>query len=156
MFSTIVVGTDGSPTAAIAVDHAHRLAAEVKADLVVVTAYRPADHVLLAGLDDAEMFLDDRREHDRADPHADAESLVAHFVRAATDDGVTAEGIVRPGGAAKVLAEVAVWKRADLLVVGDRGLHGGRRFLGSVANHLSHHAPCSLLIVPTEPRPLLR
>jgi nucleotide-binding universal stress UspA family protein len=38
---------------------------------------------------------------------------------------------------------------ADLIVVGDRGMHGGRRLLGSVPNTVSHHAPCSVLIVST-------
>jgi nucleotide-binding universal stress UspA family protein len=38
---------------------------------------------------------------------------------------------------------------ADLIVVGSRGMKGGRRFLGSVPNSVSHHSPCSVLIVDT-------
>jgi nucleotide-binding universal stress UspA family protein len=39
---------------------------------------------------------------------------------------------------------------ADLVVVGNRGMSGVRRFvLGSVPNKVSHHSPCNLLIVDT-------
>jgi nucleotide-binding universal stress UspA family protein len=47
-----------------------------------------------------------------------------------------------------VIADVAREERAQLIVVGDRGLTGIRRFLlGSVSERLSHHAPCNVLIV---------
>lgn len=150
MFSTIVVGTDGSASAAIAVDHARRLAVTAGATLVVVSAFRPPDHVLLSGLADAEMFMPEQgRITDGRDPRIAAEEIVRHLVRAATAAGVKSEGIVRPGGAARVIGDVATWKGADLIVVGDRGMPAGHRRLGSVPNQLSHHAPCSLLIVPT-------
>jgi nucleotide-binding universal stress UspA family protein len=39
---------------------------------------------------------------------------------------------------------------ADLLVVGNKGMTGAKRFLlGSVPNKISHHAPCSVYIVRT-------
>jgi nucleotide-binding universal stress UspA family protein len=39
---------------------------------------------------------------------------------------------------------------ADLLVIGNRGMRGAKRFLlGSVSNRCAHHAPCSILIVHT-------
>jgi nucleotide-binding universal stress UspA family protein len=37
----------------------------------------------------------------------------------------------------------------EMIVVGNRGMAGARRMLGSVPNRISHHAPCSVLIVPT-------
>jgi nucleotide-binding universal stress UspA family protein len=55
-----------------------------------------------------------------------------------------------PGDAADALLDVAEQVGADLLVVGNRGMTGARRFvLGSVPNEVSHHSPCSLLIVDT-------
>ena len=54
------------------------------------------------------------------------------------------------GDAADALIRVATNARADLIVVGNRGMAGARRFvLGSVPNKVSHHCPSSLLIVDT-------
>jgi len=51
---------------------------------------------------------------------------------------------------ADALIEVAGEVHADLLVVGNRGMAGIQRLLlGSVANRISHHSPCTLLIVRT-------
>ena len=56
----------------------------------------------------------------------------------------------RPTDAATALIDIAEEVGADLLVIGNRGMSGARRFiLGSVPNKISHHAPCSLLIVDT-------
>jgi nucleotide-binding universal stress UspA family protein len=33
--------------------------------------------------------------------------------------------------------------------VGNRGMKGARRILGSVPNHVAHHASCAVMIVPT-------
>ena len=54
------------------------------------------------------------------------------------------------GEAADALIGVAEETGADLIVVGNRGMSGARRFvLGSVPNTVSHHCPCILLIVDT-------
>ena len=55
----------------------------------------------------------------------------------------------RFGSPAEVLCDIAEHLEADLIVVGNRGMKGGRRFLGSVPNTVSHHAPCSVLIIAT-------
>jgi nucleotide-binding universal stress UspA family protein len=55
-----------------------------------------------------------------------------------------------PGEPADALIGVAKEVGADLLVVGNRGMSGARRFvLGSVPNKVSHHSPCNLLVVDT-------
>jgi nucleotide-binding universal stress UspA family protein len=64
--------------------------------------------------------------------------------------GVEAESHARLGDPADALLEVAEEEGADLIVVGNRGMTGAKRFLlGSVPNKISHHAPCSVLIVRT-------
>jgi nucleotide-binding universal stress UspA family protein len=130
MFHTIVVGTDGSPTATKAVRHAARLTQSFGSTLYLVRAYRIGNH------DDAE-----RQEDVERDLHHDVQSLAA--------DGVQAEAYARVGPAPDVILDVARWKEADLIVVGNRSMHGPRRWLGSVSNAVSHHAPCSVLLVPT-------
>ncbi len=54
------------------------------------------------------------------------------------------------GDPADALLATAEQVHADLIVVGNRGMSGMKRFvLGSVPNKVSHHCPCSLLIVDT-------
>ena len=56
----------------------------------------------------------------------------------------------REGDPADAILDVAEEVKADLIVVGNKGMTGARRFLlGSVPNKVSHHAPCSVIIVRT-------
>lgn len=121
MYERILVGTDGSPTAAKAVDRAAALAKSVNARLTVVSVGR-AEH---------------------------AEAVVAaEKKRLAADPGIDVETSTAVGDAASVLIDMS--SGYDLLVVGNKGMTGATRFfLGSVPNKVSHHAPCSLLIVHT-------
>ena len=58
--------------------------------------------------------------------------------------------VARVGDAADAIVDVAEEQRCDLIVVGNKGMTGATRFLlGSVPNKVSHHAPCSVLIVRT-------
>ncbi len=60
------------------------------------------------------------------------------------------ETFARQGDAADAILDVAEEQRTDLIVVGNKGMTGAKRFLlGSVPNKVSHHAPCSVLIVRT-------
>ena len=64
--------------------------------------------------------------------------------------GVKVQTYAREGDSADAVLDVAEEKSADLVLVGNRGMTGARRFLlGSVPNKISHHAPCSVLIVRT-------
>jgi nucleotide-binding universal stress UspA family protein len=71
--------------------------------------------------------------------------------RQARRGGVTeVETVARQGDAADAILDVAEEQRSDLIVVGNKGMTGAKRFLlGSVPNKISHHAPCSVLIVRT-------
>ena len=146
MYKAIVVGTDGSPTATQAVTHAAELASLAGAALHVVHAYRsPAAVVALdpafapIGLD---VLNDGSAEH--------AEVVCAEAALAAEDRGAKVERHVVCGDAAEALIAVAEAVDADLLVVGNRGMSGVRRFLlGSVPNKISHHSPCHLMILHT-------
>jgi nucleotide-binding universal stress UspA family protein len=77
-----------------------------------------------------------------------AESVLARAMREAEDEGVEVETHAREGDPAEAIIEVANEQQADLIVVGNRGLTGIRRFLlGSVSSKVSEHAPCSVMIV---------
>src|SRR3954471_11581597 len=146
MFRSIVVGTDGSDTASKAVDEAIDLAKAVGAAVCVVSAYEPVPKARLREEarqtpSDLQGMVNPREGADA--PLADA----AELVRAA---GVEVEPFAREGAPADAILDVAEERDADLIIVGNKGMTGARRFLlGSVPNKVSHHAPCSVLIVRT-------
>lgn len=139
MFETIVVGADGSATAAEAARQAIELAKLTGGHLHVVSAYR---HEHLSGADSAETAgaLGTRDL---------AESVVADHVSRARAAGLEADGHSRSGDAANAICDVATEVNADLIVVGNKGMAGARRVLGSVPNSVAHHAPCNVLIAFT-------
>jgi nucleotide-binding universal stress UspA family protein len=149
MYKSIVVGTDGSQTATVAVDHAIELAKTTGATLHVVTAH----HKLSAGM--AALGAEhggptfDTNEVNQSIA-LQSEKICEVALRSAKDGGVPAESHVRAGEAADVIVAVAEDVNADLVVIGNRGMSGVKRFvLGSVPNKVSHHCPCNLLIVQT-------
>jgi nucleotide-binding universal stress UspA family protein len=136
----IVVGTDGSRAADAAVGRAAELARGSGAPLHVVTAYPdvPSYRERIAGT----------AKRDSIELRDVAETVLARTVGKLTDGGITVETHAREGDPAEAILEVAQEQKADLIVVGDRGLTGIERFLlGSVSSKLSHHAPCSVMIV---------
>ena len=146
MFASIVVGTDGSETAKEAVRQAIQLAREVGATLHVVSAYQPvssarvrAESQQLPG--DLQWTVNERE---------DVEATLEEAAGQASAVGLPAEVYVRQGDPADSILDVAEERGADLIVVGNKGMTGAKRFLlGSVPNKVSHHAPCSVLIIRT-------
>jgi nucleotide-binding universal stress UspA family protein len=150
MFKSIVVGTDGSETATRAVEVAAELAgAEDGAVLHIVSVTKPvsAAAVGLSQIAPAGAGVVQGQWQDDA-----VRDLNEQLKRVADKIGGAVPSIetyARIGAPADVLCELARQRHADLIVVGNRGMKGGRRLLGSVPNDVSHHAPCSVLIVQT-------
>ena len=146
MFETIVVGTDGSETAGKAVDRATELATSLGARLLIVSAFEPVSEARLR--DESTKVPADLQW--MVNPRADVDATLASAAEAALTQGVTAEVFARQGDPADAILDVAEEQDADLIVVGNKGMTGAKRFLlGSVPNKVSHHAPCSVLIVRT-------
>ena len=149
MYKQIVVGTDGSGGANIAVDAAIELSRLTGAALHIVTACQVATSAHLAAAAQVGIPAGDLIASE-AVIRADAQRTCDQAVERAKGVGVSAEAHSVSGDAADALLRVAEDSGADLLVVGNRGMSGVRRFmLGSVPNRLSHHCPTSLLIVDT-------
>jgi nucleotide-binding universal stress UspA family protein len=53
------------------------------------------------------------------------------------------------GDPADAICEVTTQVKADVIVVGNKGMTGVRRVLGSVPNSVAHQAPCAVLIAFT-------
>jgi nucleotide-binding universal stress UspA family protein len=146
VFSSIVVGTDGSDTATQAVRQAVDLAAALGAKLELVSAYAPVSEQRLA---------EERRAAPEdlqwaIGPREDVDATLEAAAKIAAADGVSVELCPRQGDPADAILDVAEERDADLIIVGNKGMTGAKRFLlGSVPNKVSHHAPCSVLIIRT-------
>jgi nucleotide-binding universal stress UspA family protein len=147
MYRAIVVGTDGSDTAATAVAHAIEMATLSGATLHIVNAHQPvASGGVVRGDARATSALRDAN----ATVAQESTALCALAAAPAESAGVTTESHSVPGDAADAILEVARAVGADLVVVGNQGMTGMKRFvLGSVPNKVSHHSSCSVLIVQT-------
>lgn len=122
MYQKILVGTDGSSTAAKAVDRAVAVAATSGATLTILSAGTAAK----------------------------GEAAVAEAAARHADAGVEITTKVVAADAVQGLVAEASAGGFDLLVMGNKGMTGLTRFLrGSVPNKVAHHLPCSLLIVKT-------
>jgi nucleotide-binding universal stress UspA family protein len=146
MFRSIVVGTDGSETATQAVREAAALARAVGAKLQLVSAYEPVP----------EQRLNQERRQAPEDlqwaisPREDVEATLESAATLAREEKVEVEVFPRQGDPADAILDVAEEQEADLIIVGNKGMTGAKRFLlGSVPNKVSHHAPCSVLIIRT-------
>ncbi|HEV8064988.1 MAG TPA: universal stress protein [Acidimicrobiales bacterium] len=144
-YETVIVGSDGSRTAELAVRNAAELAVDHEARLVIVTAYKPArrdpaDQAFVP--EDVRWAITDVNQ---------AEDRVRHGLKIAADVGLArALTHAAAGSAADVLLDAADQYGADVIVVGSKGLtKSSRAVLGSVAAAVAHHAPCDVLIVQT-------
>jgi nucleotide-binding universal stress UspA family protein len=146
LFKRIVVGTDGSETAGLAVKHATELAKKTGASLEVVSAFEPVPQDRLR--DEASQVPGDIAH--AVGPREDVNVYLEAAAGGARDAGVEAQTHAREGDPADAILDVAEETGADLIVVGNKGMTGARRFLlGSVPNKISHHAPCGVYIVRT-------
>jgi nucleotide-binding universal stress UspA family protein len=143
MIKTVAVGTDGSDTAAKAVEFAIDLAERYEAKIVFLSAYKAAS--------------EERRQRESRDAPEDVQwqfsgsEDVDPALRDAEDSakerGLQSKSEAKEGDPSKVLVELAEKHNADVLVIGNKGMD--RKVLGSVPNTVSHKAPCSVVIVKT-------
>lgn len=135
----IVVGTDGSPGAEVAVQKVIELMQGTVATVHVVCAYPGRSALERIGMSARQVPVDMRGV---------AADVTARDERRFKEAGFAVEKHVVEGDPAHSIIEVAAEANAELIVVGARGTTGLRRFmLGSVSGKLAHHATTSLLIV---------
>jgi nucleotide-binding universal stress UspA family protein len=146
VFTRIVVGTDGSETAAEAVRQAIDLAKLAGATLSVVSAYSPVPDRRVKG-ESVSAPADIQYE---IGPREDVNLVLDAAAAAARKDGIEVQTHPVEADPAEAILNVAEQTNADLIVVGNKGMTGARRYLlGSVPNNVSHNAPCSVIIVRT-------
>jgi nucleotide-binding universal stress UspA family protein len=146
MFGSIVVGTDGSETANSAVSQAIDLAKAVGAKVQLVSAYEPVSDSRLK--QESQQAPEDLQW--MINPREDVDSTLEEASEKAKEAGIDVHIHARQGDPADAILDVAEETNADLIIVGNKGMTGAKRFLlGSVPNKVSHHAPCSVLIIRT-------
>jgi nucleotide-binding universal stress UspA family protein len=146
LFKRIVVGTDGSQSAQTAVAHAIELAKAHGSALEIVSAYVPVPSDRLR---EEKTQVPGDIAH-AVGPREDVNANLDNASAKAIEQGVEVNTHPREGDPADAILDVAEETGADLVVVGNKGMTGTRRFLlGSVPNKVSHHAPCGVYIVRT-------
>jgi nucleotide-binding universal stress UspA family protein len=146
MFRSIVVGTDGSETAGVAVREAIELAKAIGASVELVSAYEPVSNLRLR--EEARQAPGDLQW--MVNPREDVDATLREAAEQVEAAGLPVRTYAREGDPADAILDVAEERGADLIVVGNKGMTGAKRFLlGSVPNKVSHHAPCSVLIIRT-------
>ncbi len=143
MGEAIVVGTDGSDTAKLAFDEATRLAKALDAELHIVSAFKPLTGAHISGAPTAAAKVWQPL------PDSAVESILAQAASEARFRDVKYKTHTSQGDPADALIAVAREVDAEMIIVGNKGMHGARRVLGSVPDKVAHHAPCSVLIVST-------
>jgi nucleotide-binding universal stress UspA family protein len=126
MYEHIVVGVANTASSLEALRQARELAEHLGAKLEIVTAFKDADDGVA-------------RKH--------AEALVERLAQPKLPAGTRTHAI--PGHPSDALLMVADEVKADLIIVGNQGMQGMRRVLGSVPNDIAHKAECSVLIINT-------
>jgi nucleotide-binding universal stress UspA family protein len=149
MFSSIVVGTDGSDTATQAVRQAVEVAKTASATLEIVSVYTPVSE---------QQLRQERREAPEdvqwaIHPRQEVEASLSEAAEIALEAGVDVNTYACEGDPANAIVDVAEGKNADLVIVGDERM-GFKRvlkrlLLASVPRKVSRRAPCSVLIVRT-------
>ncbi len=134
MFENIVVGADGSATAQKAVEAAADMAQLHGARLHVVSA------------SSAEQGPPRSAVGGYVEPAHPATTLLESLAQIGKDRGIEPIMHAASGAPADAVVAVADEVGADLIVVGNKGMKGARRVLGSVPNSVAHSAPCSVLI----------
>lgn len=142
MSETIIVGVDGSETALKAARRGAELAVKLGAELVVVTAHA-SDNTEVVSIGSDTWILDD------AEQARKLAERVSRDVRDAQPEAniAAAAGHGKP---AEVLIGEATARNASMIVVGNVGMKGLGRVLGSVASSVAHSAPCDVLVVKTD------
>jgi nucleotide-binding universal stress UspA family protein len=147
MIRSIVVGTDGSETATKAVREAGELAGKLGAAVNIVSAYAPVSSQRLR--EEARQVPEDLQW--MVSPREDVDATLNEAKELVEGLGVGDVSLhPREGDPADAILDVAEEQGSDLIIVGNKGMTGAKRFLlGSVPNKVSHHAPCSVLIIRT-------
>jgi nucleotide-binding universal stress UspA family protein len=140
MLTTDAVGTDGSATASAAVEAAVEIAQRFDAKLVLLSASQKSAQPVAPGGPSVELQW-------ASNPDARVRAMLHRTEEDLRERNIDCTTMIDEGDPADVLTRLAEECGADVLVIGNKGIH--RRVLGSVPNSVTHKAPCSVYVVKT-------
>jgi nucleotide-binding universal stress UspA family protein len=140
MAGIIIVGVDGSETSMKAARTAAQLAAGLSAELRVVTAHA-TDNAEVVRIGNDKWYLSDS---------ATAEKVAKQAAGDLATEGLHTSYAALHGKPQDVLIEEAERVNAQLIVVGNVGMKGLGRVLGSVATSVAQRASCDVYIAKTD------
>jgi nucleotide-binding universal stress UspA family protein len=145
MFEKVLICNDGSAHAMRATRTALGIAKKFNSEVLVLNVLSPMPTVapytlsMEAAPDMSALVLE--AENEQRTTLACLESLFRN-------EGVPVRTVAEKGHAVEAISRIAEEEKADLIVVGSRGIGGFQRFLlGSVSDGVAHHAHCPVLIV---------
>lgn len=144
MFVNILVAIDGSTYAAKALDYAIEISERYDSKITLVHVVPTINGISAKlgssktmNLEDVEASLEDA-----------GNEILEEGERTVKLAKIQAKTMLKHGDAADKIIEAAEETKADLIVVGERGLSAVSRFpLGSIAVKVSQHAKCPVLII---------
>ena len=139
MFANVLAGVDGSSASRQVVEAAADIAAMSGGTLHIATAREPQGDAGVGRPDEYEVI----------NAFGDVDALLQELSFIATQRDLTPVVHAGQGDPAAFLIKTGEDVSADLIVVGNHGMRGVRRVLGSVPNSVAHGAHCSVLIVDT-------
>ncbi|HRI04501.1 MAG TPA: universal stress protein [Pyrinomonadaceae bacterium] len=144
----IVLGTDGSDYSKEAVEECCRLFAGRK-DLAVkiLAAYEDAYAIASEPFVISEEFYQAATDAAYAQAESSANEALEIFKTRFHDASLDINTQIVNGDPGQQLVETAKAWDADLIVVGSHGRGFWGRLLGSVSDGVTHHSPCSVLVV---------
>ena len=144
----ILIGVDDSRHSKAAVEFVRKMTWPQDSTVIVLSVVQPVAPAY------AEVYaptaLPNETMEDMTRMHHD---IASNAERTLQVGNLTTESKVLQGDPRTTLIETAYSEHADLIVVGSHGRTGlAKLLIGSVANHVVTHAPCSVLVVKLEKR----
>jgi nucleotide-binding universal stress UspA family protein len=139
----VVLGMDGSVESWKAVAWLKRLPEKIRPAVIVVTVIPPLP------VESIRLPAQARAAGDRVEGalRREAAKLASRAAGALRNNGFPAKGIAVAGSPAAELVDLAGRERADIIVVGSRsGRNAQDYFMGSVADTVVKHAPCTVFV----------
>ena len=150
MYKSIVVGVDGSDTARAAMLKAADLAKLTGARVHLVTASAKGYLAEMVAIEPIAGGMLEALKTAAAQVESASEAMLARAADDVAARGVDVETHIVDSAPADAIVDVAQTVGADLIIVGNKGMRGTKRYvLGSVPNSVAHHAPCDVTIVST-------
>jgi nucleotide-binding universal stress UspA family protein len=145
MFKTILVCTDGSEHAIKAIQKTASLAKMADACVLLLNV-KQVDQTYMPYTVPWQLEIGEVPAN--PEPGSEQSVILEQADQLLEKAGVRHHVLGECGHPAATIVHVAEREEADLIVLGSRGLSEWKALLlGSVSDHVTHHAPCSVLIV---------